>query len=235
MRLSNTGHGWGSNNSQNAAEFYEATNYIDIDGAEYYTQNLWNACNPNPDNCTGQLGSWTFNRAGWCPGTIAPPNIIDMTSQISKGNLDFSYRLDPTYVDECHPNNQNCITGVTCDDCNDGFNPRYHIDVQLINFSNTPLIQGTLNIEEINNTANYELRAYPNPSNGFFNIMSKGVIGKSVMQVVSISGQILRTYVFDSAEEINNTTFDFSTLDKGIYFISIDNNIGQGTLKLILK
>ncbi|WP_406683814.1 peptide-N-glycosidase F-related protein [Seonamhaeicola sp. MEBiC1930] len=234
MRLSNTGHGWGSNNSQNAAEFYNATNYIDIDGVEYYTQNLWNDCNPNPDSCTGQLGTWTFSRAGWCPGTIAPPNIIDLTSQISKGNVDFRYRLDPTYVDECHPNNPSCITGVTCDDCNDGFNPRYHIDAQLINFSNTPLIQGTLNVEEINNTANYELRAYPNPSNGVFNISSEGLIGKSIMQVVSISGQILRTYVFDSAEEINNTTFDFSSLDKGLYFISIDNNAGHGNLKLVL-
>ncbi|MEP5339906.1 MAG: T9SS type A sorting domain-containing protein [Algibacter sp.] len=235
MRLSNTGHGWGSNNSQNAAEFYEATNYIDIDDVQYYTQNLWNDCNPNPDSCTGQLGSWTHNRAGWCPGTIAPPDIIDMTSQISKGNLDFNYRLDPTYVDECHPNNPNCITGVTCDDCNDGFNPRYHIDVQLINFSNTPLIQGTLSVDEVNNTANYQLRAYPNPSSGIFNISTQAITGKSIMQVVSVSGQILKTYVFDSSEEINSTTFDFSSLDKGLYFISIDNNAGQGSLKLFLQ
>ncbi|PQV50232.1 putative secreted protein (Por secretion system target) [Jejuia pallidilutea] len=237
LRLSNTGHGWGSNNSQNAAEFYEATNYIDVDGIQNYTQHLWNTCNPNPDNCSPQNGTWRFNRAGWCPGTIAPPDIIDMTPQISKGTVDFRYRLDPSYVDECHPNNPNCITGVTCSDCNDGFNPRYHIDGQLINFSNTPLVQGTLDVTTINNTANYKLHAYPNPSNGIFQISSSSPsnIGKSVMYVVTVSGEIIKSYYFNSAEELNNTTFNLSSLAKGLYFVTIENNAGQGNLKLIIE
>ncbi|MEP3836163.1 MAG: peptide-N-glycosidase F-related protein [Algibacter sp.] len=235
LRLSNTGHGWGSNNSENAAEFYEATNFIDVDGVENYTQHLWNDCNPNPDSCTGQQGTWQYSRAGWCPGTIAPPDIIDMTPQISKGTVDFSYRLDPTYVDYCSPNNPDCVTGVTCDDCNDGFNPRYHIDGQLINFSNSPLIQGTLDVEEVDNTANYELLAYPNPSNGIFHISSKTTIGKSVMYIVAVSGEIIKTYYFDSSEELNNTSFNLSSLAKGLYFVSIENNAGQGNLKLIIK
>ena len=117
-------------------------------------------------------------------------------------NFPGSLKIEDSISDrqsECHPNNPSCITGVTCDDCNDGFNPRYHIDAQLINFSNTPLIQGTLDIEEINNTANYELRAYPNPSSGIFNISTKGLTGKSIMQIVSVSGQILKSYIFDTA------------------------------------
>lgn len=235
LRLSNTGHGWGSNNSQNAAEFYEATNYIDIDGVQNYTQNLWNNCNPNPDSCTNQGGTWWYNRAGWCPGSIAQPNIVDMTSQISKGTVDFSYRLDPNYEDECHPNNPDCVTGVTCDDCNDGFNPRYHIDGQLINFSNSPLVQGTLNIEEINNTNNYKLLAYPNPSNGLFQISSTTPIGKSTMYIVSVSGEIIKTYYFDSSQEINDTNFNVSSLAKGLYFVTVVNNAGEGHLKLIIK
>uniref|UniRef100_UPI0040475D71 T9SS type A sorting domain-containing protein n=1 Tax=Mariniflexile sp. TaxID=1979402 RepID=UPI0040475D71 len=235
LRLSTTGHGWGANNSQNAAEFYNATNYIDIDGVQSYTQNLWNTCNPNPDNCTGQKGTWYHSRAGWCPGAIAQPDIVDMTSQIAKGSVNFNYRFDPTYVDYCHPNNPNCITGVTCTDCNDAYKAQYYIDAQLINFSNTPLIQGTLDVEEINNTANYTLRAYPNPSNGMFHISSTGTIGKSVMHVVSVSGEILKTYYFDSSETLNNTTFNLSTLAKGLYFVTIENNAGQGNLKLIIK
>ncbi|MBP1841376.1 T9SS type A sorting domain-containing protein [Formosa algae] len=235
LRLSNTGHGWGDNNSENAAEFYNATNYIDVDGEPNYTQNLWNTCNPNPDSCTGQQGTWTYNRAGWCPGSIAPPDIVDMTSQISKGTVDFSYRFDPTYVDYCHPNNPDCVTGVTCDDCNDGFKAQYYIDGQLINFSNTPLIQATLGVEEVNNTANYKLSAYPNPSNGIFQISTTETIGKSVMHIVSVSGEIVKTYYFDSSEALNNTSFNLSSLAKGLYFITIDNNAGQGSFKLILK
>lgn len=235
LRLSNTGHGWGTNNSQNAAEFYEATNFIDIDGIEYYEQHLWNNCDPNPDSCTGQQGTWYFSRAGWCPGAIAHPNIVDLTSEINKGTVDFSYRFDPTYEDFCHPDNPNCITGVTCDDCNDAFRARYFVDGQIINFSNSPLIQATLDVEEINSIANYELKAYPNPSNGIFNISSTDSIGKSIMQIVSVTGEILKTYAFNSAEELNNTKFDLTSLAKGLYFISIENNAGQGSLKILLQ
>ncbi|ALJ05507.1 hypothetical protein APS56_10415 [Pseudalgibacter alginicilyticus] len=235
LRLSTTGHGWGSNNSQNAAEFYNATNYIDVDGVLNYTQNLWNNCDPNPDNCTGQRGTWYHSRAGWCPGAIAHPDIVDMTSHIVNGTVDFSYRFDPTYIDFCHPNNPECITGVTCSDCNDAYKAQYYIDAQLINFSNTPLIQGTLDIEEINNVADYKLQAYPNPSNGIFKISTSATIGKSVMQIVTISGEVLKTYYFDSAEELNNYTFNLSSIAKGLYFVSIENNAGQGNLKLIMK
>ncbi|MBU2940792.1 discoidin domain-containing protein [Lacinutrix sp. C3R15] len=235
LRLSTTGHGWGSNNTSNAAEFYNATHYIDVDGVPNYTQNLWNTCNPNPDNCTGQLGTWTYSRAGWCPGAISPPDIIDMTSQIANGTVDFSYRFDPTYQDYCHPNNPNCVTGVTCDDCDDGFKAQYVIDGQLINFSNTPLIQGTLGIEEINNTSTYELLAYPNPTTGIFHISSTNAIGKSVMHIQSVSGEVIKSYYLNSAAELNNKTFDLSSVASGVYFISIENNAGQGNLKLIIQ
>ncbi|WP_394364235.1 T9SS type A sorting domain-containing protein [Formosa algae] len=154
---------------------------------------------------------------------------------MSKGTVDFSYRFDPTYVDYCHPNNPDCVTGVTCDDCNDGFKAQYYIDGQLINFSNTPLIQATLGVEEVNNTANYKLSAYPNPSNGIFQISTTETIGKSVMHIVSVSGEIVKTYYFDSSEALNNTSFNLSSLAKGLYFITIDNNAGQGSFKLILK
>ncbi|NQX98895.1 MAG: hypothetical protein HRT73_13605, partial [Flavobacteriales bacterium] len=71
FRLTTTGHGWGANNTGNAAEFYNATHNFHVNGSSTYTQNLWNTCKPNPDNCTGQLGTWQYNRAGWCPGAIA--------------------------------------------------------------------------------------------------------------------------------------------------------------------
>lgn len=235
LRLSTTGHGWGENNSQNAAEFYQAYHFIDIDGGVNYLQTAWNSCNPNPDSCTGQSGSWSYSRSGWCPGSISPPNIVDMTSQIAKGTVDFGYRLDPTYVDYCHPNNPDCITGVTCTDCNDTFIAQFVIDGQLINFSNTPLIQGTLKIEEVNNTANYKLIAYPNPSNGILQIATTNIFGKSIVNVISISGEIIKSYSVDSSEELNKTTFNLTSLAKGLYFVTIENNAGIGNLKIVIK
>ncbi|MEO9571545.1 MAG: T9SS type A sorting domain-containing protein [Polaribacter sp.] len=235
LRLSTTGHGWGENNSQNAAEFYQAVHYIDIDGSVNSLHSVWNICSPNPDNCIGQVGSWVYNRSGWCPGAISPPHIVNMTSKIAKGNVDFGYRFDPRYVDYCHPNNPDCISGVTCANCNDTFIARYVVDGQLINFSNTPLIEGTLNIEEVNNTANYKLIAHPNPSNGLFKIYTSSTFSKSVVHVISVSGEIIKSYSINSSEQLNNTTFNLSTLAKGLYFVTIENNSGNGTLKLIIN
>ncbi|OBQ55570.1 hypothetical protein VQ01_08995 [Tamlana sp. s12] len=235
LRLSTTGHGWGENNSQNAAEFYEAYHYIDIDGATNSLHYNWNECNPNPDSCTGQRGSWAYNRSGWCPGAISPPNITDMTAQIAKGTVDFGYRFDPRYVDYCHPDNPDCISGVTCEDCNDTFIAQYVVDGQLINFSNNPLVEETLGVEDVNNTSNYKLYAYPNPSNGVFNITTASTFGKSVVNIVSISGEIIKSYSINSSEELNHTTFNLTSLATGLYFVTIENNSGQGTLKLIIN
>src|SRR5690606_22202438 len=91
FRLTTTGHGWGSNNTGNAAEFYDATHNFHVNGVASYSQHLWTACNPNPDNCTGQAGTWQYNRAGWCPGTIAKPNSYDFTSRIGSAPFDLSY------------------------------------------------------------------------------------------------------------------------------------------------
>lgn len=67
FRLVTTGYGWGNNNTGNAAEFYFATHNLKINGSTEFTQFLKTTCNPNPDGCTGQQGTWQYNRAGWCP------------------------------------------------------------------------------------------------------------------------------------------------------------------------
>lgn len=235
LRLSTTGHGWGDNNSQNAAEFYEATNYIDIDGNEYYTQELWNTCNPNPDNCTGQLGTWTFNRAGWCPGAIAHPNNIDLTDQIENGDINLIYRFDPSYEDFCHPDNPNCITGATCPDCNDSYKAVYHVDGQIINFSNTPSITTGINSDYIDNILTYDLEVSPNPTNGSFMVNASNIEGKSRVYILDAVGRVLKTYYFNSMDELNSHAFDLQEQESGIYFISIENAAGSGNAKLILE
>jgi len=73
LRLSNTGHGWGDNNTDNAAEFYNATHSININNQIGFDQNLWNNCDPNPDNCLAQQGTWRFDRAGWCLVRLVHP------------------------------------------------------------------------------------------------------------------------------------------------------------------
>ena len=67
LKLVTSGHGWGAANTGNAAEFYNATHNIKVNGLNTFTQDLWAICNPNPDGCQPQNGTWQFSRAGWCP------------------------------------------------------------------------------------------------------------------------------------------------------------------------
>ncbi len=235
LRVSTTGHNWGSNNTGNAAEFFNATHYLDIDGSQTFTQHLWNICNPNPDGCTGQLGTWYYNRAGWCPGSIAPPSIYDLTPYTGTTfNLD--YRFHPTYQDYCHPNNPNCVSGQTCPDCNDGSNPIYYVDTHIVNFSNHPMVYGnTLGTPPIDNTRVYDITVFPNPSTGTFKISTKYPDGLTLITINSIDGQSVKSYYFNSSTELNDYSFDVSNLSSGIYFINIENSYGTGVKRIILE
>ena len=235
LRLSNTGHGWGNNNTGNAAEFFIATHYIDVDGSETFSQTLWDLCNPNPDGCTGQQGTWQFNRAGWCPGAIAPPDTFDLEPYIGS-SLDLDYRFHPAYVDNCHPNNASCVSGVTCPDCNDGFNPIYFVDGQIINRSINPIAYGdVLGVDGVDNVAVYDVTVYPNPSNGIFRISTQYPESKSRLTINSIDGRVAKAFYFGTVSELNNHTFDLSHLAAGTYFINLENAHGTGTKKIILK
>jgi len=234
LRLSNTGHGWGLNNTANAAEFFNATHYIDIDGTQAYSQHLWRDCSPNPDGCTGQQGSWYYNRAGWCPGAISPPDTFNLTFFVGS-SIDLNYRFHPTYQDNCHPNNPNCVSGTTCPDCNDGYNPVYYVDAQVIVKSNTPLVyDNTLGIDPVDNTLIYGVEVFPNPSDGKFKIHTDDFFGLTRLTLQSIDGKLQKTYIFNSSDELNKHNFNVQNLPGGVYFINIENAKGTGTKKIII-
>jgi len=232
--ISNTGHGWGNNNTQNAAEFYNATNYIYINGANAFTQNLWNICNPNPDNCTGQQGTWTYARAGWCPGAIAPPSEWSLSSYIASG-IDLHYQFDPSYTDFCHPNNPACVDGFTCADCNDTYNPSYEVDGHIISYSNLPLLYNEVVTNTIDNTLTYQFSTYPNPAQDQFKMEIGDEVGPVKVLIFTIQGMGVKTYYFRSKAELENYEFDVSNLSSGTYFISVENHHGTGVGKLILN
>lgn len=235
LRVSTTGHNWGGNNTGNAAEFFNATHYLDIDGTQAFSQHLWNLCNPNPDGCTGQMGTWQYNRAGWCPGAISPPDTYDLTSNIGT-NFTLDYRFHPTYKDYCHPNNPDCVSGQTCADCNDGSNPIYYVDTHLINQSNNPMVYGNiLGIKQLDNSQVFNIAVYPNPAKGFFNIQTQYPDSKTRLTINTIDGRTVKTYFFSSSMELNNHSFDVSSLSAGIYFLNIENAYGTGVKRIILE
>lgn len=237
LSVSTTGHNWGSTNTSNAAEFFEATHYLDINNEQAFIQNLWNTCNPNPDSCTGQLGTWESNRAGWCPGSIARPDIYDLSTYIGS-SFDLDYRFHPDYVDLCHPNNSDCNVETIegCYDCDNIFNPYYKVDVHVISKSDVPLIFSVpLGINRFENSETYDLSIYPNPTNGKFSIQSSIKDAVTKVRVLTIEGKQVKSFHFNTKEELINHNFDLSDLTSGLYFISMKNKYGTGTKKLILK
>ena len=236
LSVSTTGHNWGENISS-AAEFFEATHYLDINNEQAFIQNLWNTCDPNPDSCTAQLGTWENNRAGWCPGSIASPDIYDLSTYIGS-SFDLDYRFHPDYVDLCHPNNSDCdeATISGCNDCDNQFNPYYKVDVHVISKSDEPLIFSVpLGINGFDNSETYDLSIYPNPTNGKFSIQSSVQDAVTTVRVLTIEGKQVKSFYFNTKEELMNHDFDLSDLTSGIYFISMKNKYGLGTKKLILK
>ena len=232
FRVVTTGHGWGQNNTGNAAEFYYAEHNFNINGNNTFAQDLRVDCNPNPDGCTGQQGTWYYDRAGWCPGTIAKPYIYNITPYIN-APYNFDYEFETDYRDYCHPNNPDCVSGTTCPDCNDGYNPHYRIAAYNVYKSNSPL--GTLATQEVTNQVDNQLSVFPNPSNGIFRVQLKEEMTNTMVQIYNAQGEYLKKYAFKNRLELENFTFNVNDLPKGIYFIKIYNQKQMTSSKLLLK
>ncbi len=227
LKIINTGHGWGDLNSGNAAEFYEATHKIKVEGTEF-NQHLWVDCNPNPDGCQPQNGTWYYNRAGWCPGSISYVYEYDLSSFVSIPFVEMVYEFYPGYVDYCHPNHPNCVTGVTCDDCTAGFNPHYIIAGNLISYSNTLFIPVGLSEKD-----SFGMQLSPNPATDFVTLSTfqKNISINAKGRIFSMSGQLMKEFSWNG----KNTKLDIIELPAGMYIINMQSDDKLEVKKLIVN
>jgi hypothetical protein len=87
-----TGHGW--NNSQNCAEFCEKEHFYTVGGSEFGRLVWRDDCSETVTDGT-QMGTWTYSRAGWCPGAQVWPWDTDVSDLVTPGEpVDLSYRLE---------------------------------------------------------------------------------------------------------------------------------------------
>ena len=228
LKLVSTGHGWGDNNTGNAAEFHDDTHFIRIDGNNEFTQRNWYSCNPNPDGCNPQNGTWNFNRAGWCPGAIAQWFDYDMNSFVGK-NMEMDYVFNPFYTDLCHPNNPNCVNTSTCD-CNAGFNPHLIVSSHLISFGSSPMDSPLSSTEEIGNVA---FNVFPNPTAGEVSITLQEEVKKLNISIINNLGQRVKFHQSDFP--LQTTTIDLAQLPTGVYFVEVETEKGKGLKKVIVE
>lgn len=219
LKLVSTGHGWGDLNTSNAAEFYEATHNLWVNGVETFEQHNWQTCNPNPDGCQPQNGTWYYNRAGWCPGSIAPWFDYNLTPYISGGSMDIDYVFYENYVDYCHPNHPDCVTGVTCSDCNDGFNPHLIVASNIIVFTNSPITTG-LQEQELN--TNTMISLSPNPGDGMFtvSVISRTENVDGTLMVYNSSGRLLNEHPLNRIKNM----FNYTNFPAGMYILEVNAN-----------
>ncbi|MFZ6053318.1 LamG-like jellyroll fold domain-containing protein [Halocola ammonii] len=232
MKLVSSGHGWGENNTSNAAEFNENTHHIWVDGEETFEQNNWNDCDPNPDNCSPQAGTWYFNRAGWCPGTIAQFFDYDMTSFVGQGEIDLEYIFDEDYVDFCHPNNPDCVSGSTCPNCDDGFNPHLIVSSYLISLGQAPI---STNIDENSESINQGLNLYPNPSTGQFYIEVEESVSNGSIEIYNQLGALVKQVDSVSLPKQGQHKLDIGGMAPGVYVVQVRSASRTLTQRLILE
>lgn len=233
LKLTTTGHNWSSNandtyNTGNAAEFYEATHGIKINNQHKFEQHLWRTCNPNPAGCQPQNGTWTYQRAGWCPGSIAQVWDYDISSYISSGSINIFYELDPTYLDECHPNHPDCVDGQnSCTRCDAPDNPVLRVSGKVVTYSNQVevLTEVPTHVEQ----AQYNVNIYPNPASSNLIFSSDYEQGKLSVLMLNAQGQEVRKFAFSGSR-----TIDISDLPAGVYFVKILGGTMQ-TRKIVIQ
>lgn len=229
LKLVSTGHGWGTLNTGNAAEFYNATHHIYVNGSNTFSQHNWTDCYPNPDGCEDQAGTYRYDRAGWCPGSIAKWFDFDMTPFVAGGDISLMYRFYEQYMDYCHPHHPDCVTGVTCSDCNDGFNPTLDVACNLVAFADNPII-----IVGENEPLKYPvgtLRVSPNPSDGKFTINTsrEKAFRNSQLFVYDNTGKLVMKANWNGEA----TELDLSNQGQGLYLLKVVNPLGSELVKLI--
>lgn len=228
IKLVSSGHGWGDNNTGNAAEFLENTHHVWVNGVSTFDQHNWQNCNPNPDNCSPQNGTWYYARAGWCPGSIAQFFDYSMNAYTQQSSVDLQYIFDESYVDYCHPNNPNCVSGQTCPNCDDGFNPHLIVTSYLITAGSSPI--ETLAIQT--NAEKAFVSVYPNPTGGVFYVDPSEEIQE--VRVYDYLGRMVRSVPVAAGSD--TTRIDLSNQHAGIYLIAIvKQNRDVVTKKLILE
>ncbi len=223
IRLVSSGHNWSSYlsggsayNTGNAAEFYQATHNIKVNGSTAYTQNLWRTCNPQPNGCEDG-GTWFYPRSGWCPGSLVLVWNYSIDDYLPNGTADLLYEFDPTYVDQCHPNYPDCVNGQNgCPYCENSENPILRVSGKLVTYShNTDILTEVPELPDVD-AEPFQVSITPNPARGQMTITTDYEKGKVSVHIINAIGQQVRGFSMEGS-----TTVDVSDLPSGMYLVHV--------------
>jgi hypothetical protein len=143
--------------------------------------------------------------------------------------VELKYVFFENYVDQCHPNHPDCVTGVTCDNCSDGFNPTLDVACNLVTFSQNPIMTGTGK----SNPAAPSFSVRPNPTAGEVEVYAFGNPSGPVypIELYTIAGVYTGSFNWDG----KTANLDLSQYPRGMYLIRVKTQSGMEVKKLILQ
>ena len=138
-------------------------------------------------------------------------------SNVPNGNYDI-------YVDVPNYPMANIITVTVSGTNNNIPNNNYYIDSIYVRVDST---QNTTSINQIKDI-NYQVKIYPNPNNGSF-VIEPNNATKQTVQVYDVSGKMVLSQIING-----KTSIDASSLNEGVYNISLQNNEGVVNKRLVI-
>ncbi|MCB0430037.1 MAG: T9SS type A sorting domain-containing protein [Flavobacteriales bacterium] len=89
-------------------------------------------------------------------------------------------------------------------------------------------------VNEIENAHN--LRVFPNPNQGTFNLVAENLKGKTTtIQVTNVIGQVIYSKEVRTGASYMSETVDLSSAQKGLYFVKLINNNAESVHKVIVQ
>ncbi len=95
IRVLQIGHGM--NPQDGCGEFCAKQRIIKVDGDTVNSHTLWKDCGCNP--VQPQAGTWIYDRANWCPGSLNQPDIVDVPLKQGAPQATVDIDLEPYAVD----------------------------------------------------------------------------------------------------------------------------------------
>ena len=95
-RIKSIVSGHGHAGPRNCCEWDSKTHTWYTEGYELFRWNVWTDCGNNPIYPQG--GTWPFDRAGWCPGTIVDEHEFELTPYVlPRDTLNLDYGIENYY------------------------------------------------------------------------------------------------------------------------------------------
>lgn len=104
----------------------------------------------------------------------------------------------------------------------------------IINAYPSNMVADPLGINESNNSSTFSL--VPNPNNGNFSLIFNNEIkGSITIKIYDITSRLIIEKVINKDIDVLTENINLSNLNKGLYFITIDNNAFKSTKKFIVE